>query len=585
MLIPRAVLFFACVPRPPQAQADALASRWGRLGGPISVRARTYARQASDAGDAADHVAAMGLYSDAMLLKGDVKRAREVLAETPGTSLAHRRRQAVLALLDSDPTAREQLSRVNGEAEKAGDVVEIATTGILLARDLGGPNVVEAVGRHLKALREAREIDVLTRLALLAADAYVAAGENELAMIEVLRSEAHAKRSRDRDLARSTNVLVQQLMGSQSEKGVDDLVRVALDLGHETALDRVLSRIAQSTLELTGADRAFVLLNGESGLDVVASAFKPGHSGRPSITIAEKTMQEGRELVTPDVGGLETGAAESIQAMQLRMVLCIPMSDRVRVLGAIYADSQRAETKELEDVAWLVRAFAAHAVVALRNAELLGAARLNAQRAREVVHDVRNLASGMRLGLEELEELDLPDWAQDTLRDVASMNRLLLGTVGQLLAQETLPRAEVSLGALLQRTADLMRFEAKAHEVEVRLQTEPLVVHAVEQELARVAANLLGNALKYSPQGGVVRIDLARDGDFARLTVADEGPGVPPDALETIFESGAQAQGAKHGYGLGLGICKHLVEQHGGTIGVQNAPAGGAVFTVRLPLG
>ncbi|MEZ4317010.1 MAG: ATP-binding protein [Myxococcota bacterium] len=586
MAIPRAVLFFACVPVPPRAQAEALADRWGRLGGPLSVRARTYARQAEEAGDTRDRAAAMGLYSDSLLLKGDSRRAREVLDEVPADAqtLGLRRRAAVLALIDGDDGALDRLRAVYEQARADRDVIETATTGILLAHQAPGEGAVEQCRTHLASLRQGGHVDELCRLALVVADVMLAADEPEQAMCEALRSRAWARRARDRELAQASNVLVEQWMGRQSEKGVDDLVRVALDLGHETSLDRILDRIATSTLELSGADRAFVLLNGESGLEVRASAFRPGHSGRPSLTIAERTIQDGRELVTPDVGGLETGAAESIQAMQLRMVLCIPMSDRVRVLGAIYADSQKAETKELEDVAWLVRAFAAHAVVALRNAELLGEAQLGAQRAREVVHDVRNLASGMRLGLEELEELDgLPDWARDTLRDVASMNALLLGTVGALLEREVPVRAPVPLDQLLRRTADLMRFEARAQGVEIRVQAEPITVTGVERELARVAANLVGNALKYSPSGGIVGITLERRGELAHLSVTDEGPGVPEDALDTIFASGKQAEGAKHGYGLGLGICKHLVEQHGGDITVRNSPRGGAIFEVQLP--
>ncbi len=601
------------------------------------MRARTYAKSAKEAGDHRSYADAMGLYADTLLLKGDLDRAGQALRETlEATALPEAdtagliARQAVLAVLSGDDSANTTVQTAREVATRAGDPVWTAlTTALLVRMEALRP---EALHAAMEALRQAREIDALVRIALIAVDGFLQHGEHELATCEALRTLAHARRSRDRDLARNAKLVVQGLMGRRADQGVDDLVRVALDLGHETRLDRVLQRIADSTLELTGADRAFVLLNsrghgqsdaqsqsslgGTHGLEVVASAYRKGHTGRPSLTIAEKTIQEGRELVTPDVGGLEHGAAESIQAMQLRMVLCIPMSDRVRVLGAIYADSQKAETQELEDMAWLVRAFAAHAVVALRHAELLGEAQLNARRAREVVHDVRNLASGMRLGLEELEELDqLPEWARQTLRDVASMNELLLGTVGALLASEAPARRTVRLDQLVQRTADLTRFEAREQGVELRVRGNPAVVAGVEQDLARVAANLLGNALKYSPRGGVVRLNLTADADGEHtpghvqlsdrvpaaprvwLTVADEGPGVPEADLPHIFDSGRQATGAKAGYGLGLGICKHLVEAHGGAIQVTNRDlhdgAGptdttrsptGALFTVVLPM-
>jgi signal transduction histidine kinase len=594
------------------------------------MRARNYAKQARANGDVQSYVDAMGLYADTLLLKSELDKSREMLdlaLDSTGLpqaeSVGLQARKAVLAVLDEQTNATEALQTARDWAIRVEAAVWVALTTALLVRE--GAMQAAALQSALDTLREKREIDALVRVALIAVDGFVAHGEHELAAVEALRSLSHGRRARDRDLTRNAKLVVQGLMGRRSDKGVDDLVRVALDLGHETRLDRVLERIADSTLELTGADRAFVLLNqatqndGSSGsslgdtqgLRVVASAYRKGHSGRPSITIAEKTIREGRELVTPDVGDLETGAAESIQAMQLRMVLCIPMSDRVRVLGAIYADSQKAETQELEDMAWLLRAFAAHAVVALRHAELLGEAQLGARRAREVVHDVRNLASGMRLGLEELEELEaLPDWAQQTLKDVASMNELLLGTVGALLESRTPERRAVPLDQLVQRTADLTRFEARELGVELRVDGDSAVVAGVESDLARVVANLLGNALKYSPRGGVVRLAVRTDVDGARrpghvrpdtavpapprvwLTVADEGPGIPEADLPHIFDSGRQAEGAKAGYGLGLGICKHLVESHGGAIQVANAPAAtdttrsasGAWFTVVLPL-
>ena len=597
------------------------------------MRARTYAKQARAAADARSYADAMGLYADTLLLKGELDRARDTLNDTLAAAdlpehdiIGLQARRAVLAALAGDEHAAATLETTRQAATRARHPVWTALTTALLVRlDRLPANALHPV---MDALRADREIDALVRIALIAADGFLQKGEHELATCEALRTLAHARRARDRDLSRHAKTVVQSLMGRRADQGVDDLVRVALDLGHETRLDRVLQRIADSTLELTGADRAFVLLNhqgragtqsqsslgGTHGLEVVASAFRKGHTGRPSLTIAEKTIQDGRELVTPDIGDLDTGAAESVQAMNLRMVLCIPMSDRVRVLGAIYADSQKVETEELEEMAWLVRAFAAHAVVALRHAELLGAAQLNARRAREVVHDVRNLASGMRLGLEELEELEtLPDWAQQTLRDVASMNELLLGTVGALLAAEAPKRKAVHLDQLVQRTADLTRFEAREQGVELRVRGHAAIVAGIEQDLARVTANLLGNALKYSPRGGVVRLTLHADPDgtqppaHARLdgfvpaaprvwmTVTDEGPGVPEADLPHIFDSGRQAEGAKAGYGLGLGICKHLVESHGGAIQVTNrdpstAPSDttrvptGAVFTVVLPM-
>src|SRR5262249_26344313 len=94
----------------------------------------------------------------------------------------------------------------------------------------------------------------------------------------------------------------------------------------------------------------------------------------------------------------------------------------------------------------------------------------------------------------------------------------------------------------------------------------------------------VGNAFKFVPDGGVVRCALHADGGRARLEVADSGPGVSPERRGVIFERFAQATRGQGGTGLGLAIVRELVRLHGGSIAVGEAPEGGALFTVELPL-
>jgi signal transduction histidine kinase len=108
---------------------------------------------------------------------------------------------------------------------------------------------------------------------------------------------------------------------------------------------------------------------------------------------------------------------------------------------------------------------------------------------------------------------------------------------------------------------------------------------AVEQ----VLTNLLGNAIRYTRKGGTIEIatrELRVNGrEFVELSVSDEGPGVAPDDRQRIFEPYVQAGDDSHagGLGLGLAICKRLVEAHGGTISVRECPGGGSCFAFTLP--
>lgn len=106
--------------------------------------------------------------------------------------------------------------------------------------------------------------------------------------------------------------------------------------------------------------------------------------------------------------------------------------------------------------------------------------------------------------------------------------------------------------------------------------------------LEQVIGNLVGNARKYSPAGGSICVGLGREGQWARLTVRDEGIGIPPEALSRLFEPfyrGPNAE-ALHigGFGIGLSIVHEIVTRHGGTIGVTSEVGYGSTFTVRLPL-
>jgi signal transduction histidine kinase len=98
--------------------------------------------------------------------------------------------------------------------------------------------------------------------------------------------------------------------------------------------------------------------------------------------------------------------------------------------------------------------------------------------------------------------------------------------------------------------------------------------------------NLAENAVNYSPAGTEIWLSAVRQGPNCVLSVADSGPGIPPDDLRRVFERFHRVDPSRArpgGTGLGLAIVKHLVELHGGSVKAGNRPEGGAVFTVTLP--
>jgi two-component system phosphate regulon sensor histidine kinase PhoR len=109
-----------------------------------------------------------------------------------------------------------------------------------------------------------------------------------------------------------------------------------------------------------------------------------------------------------------------------------------------------------------------------------------------------------------------------------------------------------------------------------------------ENQLRQVISNLVDNAIKYSPQGGDVELRLNRNGQFARIEVADSGLGIPRDEHDRIFEKFYRLDPALtrgvNGTGLGLYISKELVERMNGRISVDSEPGRGSTFVVEVPL-
>lgn len=155
-----------------------------------------------------------------------------------------------------------------------------------------------------------------------------------------------------------------------------------------------------------------------------------------------------------------------------------------------------------------------------------------------------------------------------------------------------LERAPLDLTALLERVAQQLTPQAQAAQVQLEFAAQDngsLRLVGDDDRLAQVFTNLVDNAIKFTPPGGQVVVRCERSGDRAVVLVQDSGPGIAKGDLERIFERFYQADkarqgGGRRGAGLGLAICREIVEAHGGDLRAENTPQGGALFTVRLPL-
>ncbi len=135
-------------------------------------------------------------------------------------------------------------------------------------------------------------------------------------------------------------------------------------------------------------------------------------------------------------------------------------------------------------------------------------------------------------------------------------------------------------GAALRGLARL----AEERGVHVALEGEPVMVSGDPDRLQQLVAILVDNAVRHSPRGATVRLVVSRDGHGARISVADQGPGIRPEDLPRLFDRFFRAPGAPDGgSGLGLSIARWIAERHRGRLTAANASDGGAVFTLSMP--
>ena len=224
------------------------------------------------------------------------------------------------------------------------------------------------------------------------------------------------------------------------------------------------------------------------------------------------------------------------------------------------------------------------------------------QREREFVadasHELRTPLTSVLANLELLQEgltragadPDEHEIVDSALRSSKRMSRLVsdLLLLARADAGRTTPRSEVDLGEVATAAVSEVRPVADGHRLTIR-EAEPISVQANVDELHRLALNLLDNGVRHTPKGTEIKVAVERRNGNAVLEVSDDGPGIPAGMEEQIFSRFVRGAGpadvAGHsGTGLGLAIVKAVATSHGGVVEAGTSPAGGARFTVRLPV-
>jgi PAS domain S-box-containing protein len=218
-----------------------------------------------------------------------------------------------------------------------------------------------------------------------------------------------------------------------------------------------------------------------------------------------------------------------------------------------------------------------------------------------VSHELRTPLTSMRASLELLEEGvlgDLPEDMHELVVICSSNCKRLTRLVNDVLDVQKMDAGMMSIRPVAQPLLPLLDTAARTMRGAATVAKVQLVVEAGADDeeaaaaidsdrMMQVMTNLLSNAIKFSPPGGVVKLHLSRENGNIGICVSDQGPGIPAAQRATVFEpfvqlKTSQGNAQRHGTGLGLSISKRIVDDHGGTLAIFDAPGGGSLFKITL---
>jgi len=364
------------------------------------------------------------------------------------------------------------------------------------------------------------------------------------------------------------------------------------------ALEAVLEDPAYRLLRAADADSALRVLLDEDVAAIVLDIKMPGVSGFELAQMIKKTKRfretpivfltayllDERDVIT----GYGAGGVDYItkpvnpEILRHKVAVFAELFRKTRALAELNAT---LEARVAERTADLEKSEAALRAAAQQKDEFLAI----------LAHELRNPLAPLRTGLDVL----LRRSKGESERTLGSMNRQLdhmVRLVDDLLDISRISRGvlelqqeRVALGDLVRSTVDAARpqFERKGQNLSLVADENP-PVHADTTRVAQILTNLLHNAVKFTPEGGTVRVELRRGDGDAVIRVVDSGAGIPADQLERVFEMFARVAapgGGESGLGIGLALARRLATMHGGTLTAASDGAGhGTTFTLRLPI-
>ncbi|WP_028104515.1 two-component system sensor histidine kinase KdpD [Pseudoduganella violaceinigra] len=336
---------------------------------------------------------------------------------------------------------------------------------------------------------------------------------------------------------------------------------------------------AKATLLLPDADGRLLMPAGAAALDQGVAQWAFDHA--ESAGLGTDTLPASPLFYMPLVAPMRTRGVLAIEPAQRRWILIPEQRQHLDTFAALAAIA-------LERVHYIEVA-----QEALVNME---SERLRNSLLAALSHDLRTPLTSL-VGLSESLAQSRPPLSAQQLDIAASLHTEALrmsALVANLLDMARIESGELKINLQWQPLEEVVgsalrasSLQLKRRKVSTQLALALPLLRFDAVLIERVLCNLLENAAKYTPPGSSIVVYAVQRGEFARVMVYDDGPGLPRGREEAIFEkfTRGEKESSKPGVGLGLAICRAIVEAHGGTIGADSSPLGGAAIVFTLPVG
>jgi signal transduction histidine kinase len=290
---------------------------------------------------------------------------------------------------------------------------------------------------------------------------------------------------------------------------------------------------------------------------------------------------------------------QAFRAADLKSLIAVPLLARGKLVGVIALISSSNRMYGTADI-YLAEELARRAALSIENARLFDEAQLAVNIRDEVLavvaHDLGNplltisLTANALTQFEQLDRANLKDFTARILRSVDNMRSLIADLLDFARIQSgtfSVTKHVDSLLPLLMAVVDVTRVQAEAKNqmLEVDLPSGLPEVMVDAHRIGQVISNLLGNAVKFTPERGKIRLSGRHRGNTVIVSVSDTGPGIAPEDLSRVFDRFWQAQKTTYtGSGLGLSIAKGIIDAHGGAIWAESQIGQGSSFSFTLPV-